>query len=602
MAAAAALFGALGAAGDFGEQHAEATQAARDEIQKRILQDQQRQAFQQQQKEAQLRYKLEQQPQPVGPPVTAPGGQVYQRFRNLDGTYSVQQMPGEAAETQEQSLFRGLTSGPHPIMSPDDATSMIKQMYDRTAPKPFVTWDDDPNHPGQQIGTPRDPYTLAPIPPMPGVAPPTRSKPVAGAGGTGYEPDPQHPGMEIATKYGYRPDGTYGPIGSYSTVRPMDLTRQTSGGHYDAATGLWLPFASTQQRVMPGQGVPNVQAPQPPGGTGIEAPLASPRPGLPPDATFGPGFRGVDAAGQPLPMAAGPGAATAVPQQTPPIPTPQSVEAEITALPSAAGGYHNLDANGSIPPIPGIPSQILQTANDVIQGRDVTQVQPNIRTWGERLANKFGWPGQGALTPKDQVQIQEPASIIMNMLRNPQMLSVLDSTGSRALLRALPGEVPQGATLGDTVTREWAGGLYSYLNPNQLNYLQTVNQLRSLMGGFRKLTGGNVSEAQVTRYISELPDPVTTPNSAAAKGKLLKLFSELQVAMRYGYFPKEAAAGNAGAAPPPPPAPGAGAGQQQRAWTWPDGTPAPAIGTINSGHKYLGGDPSLSASWQEVKQ
>jgi hypothetical protein len=97
----------LSGAADFGEQHAEATQAARDEIQKRLVEDQQRQAFQQQQREAQLRYHLEQQPVPIDKPFVA-GGKTYQRFQNpLNGTMSLQELPGPLAETPEEQQWRG---------------------------------------------------------------------------------------------------------------------------------------------------------------------------------------------------------------------------------------------------------------------------------------------------------------------------------------------------------------------------------------------------------------------------------------------------------------------------------------------------------------
>src|SRR5215469_7415949 len=107
MSAASTIFGALSGLANFGEQSAEATQEAHEEIYKRLVEGQRTQQFQTQQQEAQQRLQAGRQLQPIGTPVTAPGGKVYQRFQNpLDGSLSVQELPGPAVETQEQALYR----------------------------------------------------------------------------------------------------------------------------------------------------------------------------------------------------------------------------------------------------------------------------------------------------------------------------------------------------------------------------------------------------------------------------------------------------------------------------------------------------------------
>jgi hypothetical protein len=212
--AAAAIFGTLAGLGELGEQQGEARQIANQELIERLAAEQQKQAFQTQQQEATMRRQLQaQQLQagkqlvPVGPVRTAPGGQQYQRYQNpLTGELTVQQLTGPGDETPEEAAYRGLTAIG---ISPEDARARVEQMYAKTP------------------------------------------------GGTrvGYQPDPNNPGMSIATVYSY--DGT--PQYQYSTVAPA-----SSQPTYSTTTGQDMWGNDRTSTTVRGRGTPPVQQQQGP--------------------------------------------------------------------------------------------------------------------------------------------------------------------------------------------------------------------------------------------------------------------------------------------------------------------------------------------------
>lgn len=520
-----AIFGALSGLANFGEQRSEATQAARDEIYKRLLEQQNTQAFQTQQQGEQLKLKLMQQPQPYGARYTGQGGKTFQPYVDpLSGKMTDQEVPGPAAETPEQAIYRSMTSPPI-SMAPADAVAFIKGMYAKT----------------QNI--------------------PTR---------IGWEPDPNHPGMRIGTVYAYDSNSPTGetPIetGIHDMLPRGDLPTETTSYGTNV---LGLPYDTRTLRtpVLPGVQRPTVQAPQAPAPYG--APPASQF--AAPYGTPQSPFAGPYGAPQPAqtPFAAPYGAPRA-PQAEPPAPTPQRPQqapqgATATPPPGAQGptrnlgSYHDLDATNHIPMRPGLIPNVVEAANAIIDGADANKLEPAGIQWPARtLARLYGWSGEGSLTPKDVLQIQEPSNIIVSLLKDRKLLQVLDHMDAWKMA-AVGTEIPQGATLGEGATRVVSRQFYKTLTDDQAYFMFRINQLRSLMGGFRKLTGGNISEAQVQRYISELPDPVTTTSSKRASQKLMLLYSELQLAQRYGYFPRGESSGAdqspPAAAPPPAGAP-----------------------------------------------
>lgn len=171
-----AIFGALSGLADFGEQRADASQQAADELYRRQLQKQQTQQFQTTQQEAQLRaqelrqrIQLEQQKIP-GKTFTGPGGKQYGYFTSpVSGQTTIEEIPGPAAETSVQADMRALKESG--LFTDEQIGKMIQAQYEGRTPS------------GTRVG---------------------------------YQPDPKNPGMAIATVYGY--DGS--PLYSYSTVAP----------------------------------------------------------------------------------------------------------------------------------------------------------------------------------------------------------------------------------------------------------------------------------------------------------------------------------------------------------------------------------------------
>jgi hypothetical protein len=522
VGAAAALFGALGGAADFGEQRAEATQAARDEIQKRLLEQEQTQALEQQLKEARLRYQLQQQPQPYGPSFTA-GGKTLQRFRNLDGTVSMRELPGPLPETQEEQQARGLKA----LGFTDE---QIREMMEKSLVRQsgtHVGYEPDPTNPEKQIatvygadGTPLYSYSTM------------RSA----ASRVGYTADPNHPGQQIATVYGA--DGR--PVYSYSTTLPAFAPRVTSGTRYDSSTGLEVPFSSTSQRLMPGQGqMPQFQAPYVPfmpspgapvgqsAAPAIEAPAAPIRPQLPADATASPGFTGQDASGQPIPL---------------PPPTP-------TLTPgSPVGPYRALDANHNIPANASTP-QIVEAANTLINQGHATKLAPRVRYLAESLARQYGWKGQGSLSPAQQMQIEQVDNSLKS-LYNPETLKLFDSPMGKYAMSYFPIDPKTEGGVGAVLQKLARLGVPKPYT----DYLDKVIRLRGVLAGIRGFTGANNSNATADRMLAELPNFNNTNNSHEAALKLQQLIIEVSIIKKLGFYLDDAQADNLRVLPVAPPA------------------------------------------------
>ena len=537
MGAAAALFGALGGLGDFGEQRAEGSQAARDEIQKRLVEQEQRQAFQQQQREAQQRqrelqqrYQLEQQPIPIDKPFVA-GGKTFQRYQNpLNGAVSLQELPGPLAETPEEQQGRGLKA----LGFSDE---QIRDMMEKSLVK------------------------------MPGG---TR---------VGYAPDPANPGMEIATVYGYGPDGQPQPLYSYPTLQPSMMPRVTSGTKYDAATGLNLPFSSTSQRVMPGQAGLRFPAPSVP---------FMPTPGAAPRTAPGPAIRALTAPQVPAAAAAPPAGITPQAAAAPPSPVPGAL---------TVGPYRALDSTGNIPATASTP-QIVAAANRLINEGDVSKLPPRIQGLASDLARKYGWKGQGSLTPAQQMQLEQVDNSLKSLYNLPA-LKLFDDPVKSTLMAYFPIDPKAEGGL-DAVVQKMArrGVPQPYLD-----YTDKLIRLRGVITAIRSFTGANNSNATADRMLAELPNFNNTNNSHEAALKLQQLMAEVSIIKRMGFFLDDSRANQIRVQPVPLPNPAAAAPAAGGGGTQPPAFPgAPPIGTIEDGHKYLGGDPTVESSWEQVKQ
>lgn len=509
---AAGLFGALGAIGDTGNQWADSRQIRNDEIVRRLAEKQAQQtgelnmqATRQRMASEQSRDEIAQQnakqPIALGQPYVGKGGKMYQRYQDpITAAITNKELPGDAPETKIENTYRGLMGMPGmtpeeagplavklatgrestyavPVPGADSPTGSWLEMHDRITGE--VLWRTPGQPPRTGVGTETirkgyDQYGNQ-------TTTVTDRKPIA----------PPHAGAPGAPGGGYAAGGTAGPPAMS-----------------------WRPAPPAAPQGMPAAG----------GGAAFLQALAAANPAAAPAAAAPHAIvRRLAARGPALVQKL----ATA---QVPNAPAAAAAAAGQTSL-SSVGTYKNLTPDGQIPPNAGDNAQVAQLANDILAGKDTKDIPTRARAKAEALARQYGWKGQGSLTPKEQLQIQE-ASTALEQMMEPRLMRALDGA-SGFWLSSVTTDAPANAIGGEAYRAN-----KKMLTATQQEYIDKLNYLSSLMGGMRKMTGGNASEAQMTRYINELPDPRSTPNSADAARKLKLLWTELQVAKQYGYFPR----------------------------------------------------------------
>jgi len=469
--AAGAIFGALSGLANLGEQKAEASQIASDEIVRRLLQKQQTQAFRTQQQEAAERMRegnLRQQETsqrlltgkqliPLGTAFVS-GGKQFQRFQNpLTGEISIQELAGPIPETPEEQMNRALTAIGY---TEADRRDIINRKF------------------GGKL---------------------TEDKLI--------EPDPNsYTGFSAV-----RRDEYGNKIWSVPALPPRFMApTETTGTTTDPATGL------TTTRT-------NIRRPLIPGVTGpVALPSSIPRtvPSGGASGAPGSGQATIPAANLPKPQGApvtGPGTAPGGPIQP-------------AAGPMNVGPFRGLDAQGEIPPRPGLPDPIRQYANDILTGRDVSKIPQRLRGLAESWARAYGWKGQGSLTPAQQMQIQQ----VDNSLRaisTPEVLKLFDS----------PWAVEMSTLPVDPKTEGGFTGLIQALQRKAIpqeyaDYMDKLIRLRGVIAGIRGFTGANNSNATADRLLAELPNFNNTKNGQDAATKLSQLRTEISIIKRLGYF------------------------------------------------------------------
>ena len=464
-----AIFGALSGLADFGEQRADATQQAADELYRRQLQKQQTQQFQTTQSEQQLRMqelqtRIAQSKNkiPVGNVYTAPGGKQYQRVQDpVSGAFSVEELQGPAAETPEQSMARSLKLL---NFSDEEIKTTIERMYGGRAAGLKREVQPDPN---SFTG-----YSAVYIDPT---APPGQQE-------ISREPTMPQRGL---------------------------IPTETTGTSYDPATGLTSTHTSIRQPLVPGGG------------------------------------GGVPHAAMPLFNVAGAPGGVSAPT---PAPNPQTAQGGGAAPPQPGTGntgpYRGLDENGNIPATAGVPFQIRQAAEDILNGRDVSKMPNRVRLVAESVAKKYGWKGQGSLTPAQQMQITQVDNAL-TALSDQKNLALFDDPTSILMGGVNLDPKGEGGLQGVTSAIE------RKLIPQQYaTYLNELTRLRGVITGIRSFTGANNSNATADRLLAELPTFSNTKNSRDAFDKLYRLRQEVSIIKHLGYFLDDAQA-DAIKGPPP---------------------------------------------------
>src|SRR5215831_311751 len=221
--------------------------------------------------------------------------------------------------------------------------------------------------------------------------------------------------------------------------------------------------------------------------------------------------------------------------QKPPQTPPRSAAA--AGVPSAALApalaARGLDAQGHIPPLKGVPPAVVETANELLDDKDMDKIKyAKLIPVAAALARKYGWE-QGKFTPKEQVMLRETSTFLQRAMTDGSMAVLDEGTVSRLKLMQLIQNPDKEGMLGRGAQTIFAQGM----TPSQVKFVQTYNQLVGTISGLSQLVrSGRATEATIERLKAELPNPITTKNSADAMQRLQRLMDEINVAMRKGSF------------------------------------------------------------------
>lgn len=198
---------------------------------------------------------------------------------------------------------------------------------------------------------------------------------------------------------------------------------------------------------------------------------------------------------------------------------------------TTAGPYKGLDAQGNIPENAPVNPQVREFANNLMQGGDANKIPVKARALAESVARKYGWRGQGALTPQQQMQIEQVDSQLSTMDQDKYM-KLFDSTKTRLHLAMLPLDPSTEGGLSAMKDSQ----LRSTLSEDEFAYLDDLTRLRGVITGIRGFAGGNSSNATADRLLAELPNFSNTTNAKDARYKISRLRGELAIIKRLGFL------------------------------------------------------------------
>ena len=192
---------------------------------------------------------------------------------------------------------------------------------------------------------------------------------------------------------------------------------------------------------------------------------------------------------------------------------------------SAPAGLPPLDAAGHIPPSPAVNPQVLELANELLDGKDLKDIPQKAKAPAAELARQYGWE-QGTFTPKEKLLINE-AGTKLRQLRDSKSLDVLNSTTSRLKI----GQVLASADKQNMVGRILSTATAGHLTPEEQEFVRYYNAAVGVISGLAPLTrGGRPTEASIHRLMQEMPSVLQSGNADDARGRLDQLLQEIEVA------------------------------------------------------------------------
>jgi hypothetical protein len=257
------------------------------------------------------------------------------------------------------------------------------------------------------------------------------------------------------------------------------------------------------------------------------------------------------------PAAGGAGSGGTTPRGLPKPPARTTGTTAGTSKQDAAGASKlpPLDADGHVQAVGGANSLVVEAANQLLDGQDLNKLPQKVREPAARMARQYGWE-QGKFTPREQSQLRTASTFITEALHSDALSALDGDFTDRALLAQMAANPDKEGFLQRTATSAAAQNL----SPAQAKFMRLYNQLVGTISGLGQLVrSGRVTEATIERLKSELPNPVTTKDSADARIRIKRLLKEIDVALQKGTFEGPRATGAAPRAGIPTPPSGAAA-------------------------------------------
>lgn len=214
-----------------------------------------------------------------------------------------------------------------------------------------------------------------------------------------------------------------------------------------------------------------------------------------------------------------------------------------------------LDETGHIPATAavGLSPQIVEGANQLLDGKDVKDIPAKTKELSASLARKYGWE-QGKFTPREQGALRNATQFIDDMLSDPSTFAVLDSTMSRLKLnQVLHGSGKQG-TVGSTLSTIAAQNM----TDQEARFVRQYNIITQTLAGIAPAirgSGNRTTEAAIQRLLTDMPNPKTVQGSKDGIERLQLLKKEVARALAKGQFTEAQVEAPSGGRMAPPPSP-----------------------------------------------
>ena len=257
-------------------------------------------------------------------------------------------------------------------------------------------------------------------------------------------------------------------------------------------------------------------------------------------------------------------------------PAPKSSARPSTAKSSGdAAAPPQLDSTGHVPDSASATPQVIEGANQLIDGRDVDKIPAKTKELSAALARKYGW-SQDKFTPLEKTQVALATRYIQEMRDSPALKTLDASFWHQLPMMGAAGDPSKEGFFARLATKASAMNT----TPAQAEFLRMYRQVVGTISGLGKLSrGGRITEATVNRLLRELPDPNNTKNSADAIARLDRFNDEVKTALSHDSFEELSTGRSAKPTTKTGPPPKAGASESSGVIKWTrdkDGNPVQA--------------------------